>query len=366
MKRPSSDDIGLELINYVYDLMQIDSKWAVWEPRGFTWWGWRCAQRVWAEPPGKDGDLVFCRLHARTDVLDGYDGSDRQVALLGIAGRTMTLSGFIRSPQRPGRLQLASSVFVHSGTRDFVKALFSFAVSIQAAEGAIFADTLPVPFGMQPARSEHPESGPRTEKDGMLDIIEVLIRPEGQARSAYQGSEMKGLLAAMQRPPCVLATGDELGITAEFPYPNHTSLLEITTTSANPRVGGGLLALLTIPEGANDAATALQALEWNELELTSFTRAHFLGSWCPSERGITFAAFYPNSLYRAGCVQNLGMSHVMRAKWFTEEAKDYNWQEHFTDAYQRKVATLARIKAGGLSRGRGILGTLFGHNKVDD
>jgi hypothetical protein len=40
MERPSSSDLGLRLVNEVYDLMRIDAEWSVWEPRGFTWWGW--------------------------------------------------------------------------------------------------------------------------------------------------------------------------------------------------------------------------------------------------------------------------------------------------------------------------------------
>jgi hypothetical protein len=50
MNRPAATDLGLAEINKLYDNLGIDAKWSVWEPRGFTWWGWHSAQRVWSEP----------------------------------------------------------------------------------------------------------------------------------------------------------------------------------------------------------------------------------------------------------------------------------------------------------------------------
>src|SRR5205085_4276043 len=209
MKRPGNDDVGLELINRVYDLMQIDPKWVIWEPRGFTWWGWHYAQRVWADPPL--GDHV--RLHARADVLDGFDESDPHLAVLGVVARTMTLSGFVRSENHTGRLQLASSVYVHPGIQDWIKVLFPLAVAMQACEAAIFANTLGDLLGARPAKTAHPDAGPRHEMDDMLNVIELMVRPKGMSGSLFAGDEMKNLLGILEGRPCVLATGDTSGIT---------------------------------------------------------------------------------------------------------------------------------------------------------
>jgi len=41
-------DPGLAVVEHLYKQMQIDAQWSVRQERGFTWWGDRLAQRVWA------------------------------------------------------------------------------------------------------------------------------------------------------------------------------------------------------------------------------------------------------------------------------------------------------------------------------
>src|SRR6266540_4485185 len=136
MNRPDRSDVGLDLVNHVYDVLQIGAKWTVWEQRGFTWWGWHYAQRVWAEPPCEDDGFMVSRVHARTDVMDGFDGCDQQMMSLGCGGMPTQMYGFIRSPERPSCIELASCVYVHTEILDWIKGLFSLAVAMQAAEGA--------------------------------------------------------------------------------------------------------------------------------------------------------------------------------------------------------------------------------------
>lgn len=129
----------------------------------------------------------------------------------------------------------------------------------------------------------------------------------------------------------------------------------------------GLLALMTIPKGKSDAATARQALEFNEKELDSFTRTHFYGSWCMSQMGLTYATFYPNCIYQNGCLMNIAMTHVLRAQWLTEEVLGYNLHEHFEEAFARKMALLgpgSRSPAG-QSELKGLLKKLFGRRREE-
>lgn len=341
MNRPTNTDLGVTLINTVYDDMKIDAKWTVWEPRGFTWWGWGSAQRVWSEPAVNDDGFLLYRLHARSEIFDGFENSDQQVMVLSLLGLHATLSGAVRAPDRPGGIDLAASVYVHEGNLSWTRPLFSLAVAMQSAEAAIFmGQANDLKAGLLPALSAHPESGPRAEMDEMLDIIENLVNPEGRGQSQYNGPEMKQLLATFQQPPCVMATGDESGLTAEYPYPGNTSLVRLSTTERNPRAGNGLLALLTIPKGRSDPATARQALDWNEKELRSFTRTHFLGSWCMSDTGLTYATFYPNCIHREGCLMNIALTDIVRLQWLTEDILGYNMQEHFEETCSAKMMLL--------------------------
>ena len=51
--------------------MQIDTAWSVREPRAFTWWGHRLAQRVWVDEPRHSRGVDVVHAFAETDLLDG-------------------------------------------------------------------------------------------------------------------------------------------------------------------------------------------------------------------------------------------------------------------------------------------------------
>ncbi len=354
MNRPSSSDVGLDVINHVYDMVRIDPEWTVWEERGFTWWGWHCAQRVWAEPPFEDRGYLLSKVHVQTDVFDGFVDEDELTLKLGAFGIFMTMSGFIRSQQVPSRIQLACSAYVHGGTLDWTKHMLAGVVPLQAAEGAIFANTVSDMLGLRPAASAHPLSGKRKKADEMLGIIEAFFIPLGRERSKYAGEDMNTLLAILDQPPCVLVTGDEIGVTAEYPFPHSTSMLRISSHDKNPRIGHGLLSLLMVPEGGMDAETARRAMDLNEKEVLSFTGIRSFGSWCPSETGLVHTAFYPNALFRPGSVQLLGMNDALRARWFTEEVLDYDLEDHFEEALRRKNASFGLGKTSSPKRKRKV------------
>jgi hypothetical protein len=148
----------------------------------------------------------------------------------------------------------------------------------------------------------------------MLNVIEGVVAPMGREPSRWSGSELESFVEALQNPPCVLATGDGTGLSAEYPYGSATSLLRVHADEKNPRMGNGCLILYTLPT-REDETTAENALELNGREVTSFTRAPFLGSWCPAEQGLTFVSFFPNAFHRDGLLTNMLTGAVLRARW---------------------------------------------------
>ena len=48
------EDVGPQVIDYLFRSLQIDPKWSIRESRKFTWWGHRLAQKVWADPVRMD------------------------------------------------------------------------------------------------------------------------------------------------------------------------------------------------------------------------------------------------------------------------------------------------------------------------
>jgi hypothetical protein len=344
------EDAGVRVVRAVHRLLNVDDEWSVWEGRGFIWWGGPLAQHVWADPPFTEEGFVVSRVHVRTDLLAGFQGSESQFAKLGAVMGYSTLSGPIRDPSDSSRLQLAASLYVHDETAGWLERLAGLAAAIQAAEAHIWGMELPELLDGASAKSQHPQSGFRDDLDDMLNVIEKVIPPASGQDSAYHGEEMLAAVEMLQRPPCVLATGGEGGCTAEFPFGSFTSRLQLFTDQPHPRLGNGLLTLLTMPSrpAADAAHGAAAALGLNELELQSLTRCHFLGSWCHDEEGLTFTSFYPNFLVGCarGCTQAFIRSSAVRAQWVTENVFKQPWDyEAACEGKERQLKLLAGLLA---------------------
>jgi hypothetical protein len=145
------------------------------------------------------------------------------------------------------------------------------------------------------------------------------VAPDGRCPSRFQGRDMQDALRWLGQTPFV-SNGDGDNFVSEFPFGTGTSFLRADVTEPNPRVGNGLLMLLTLPAGATDPGDpqgTLNALELNRRELEEDTHAHFLGSWCPTEEGLCFISFYPNAFaaISPGSVATLVQGSLFRARW---------------------------------------------------
>jgi hypothetical protein len=297
--------------------MKIDREWSVNGRRQFAWWGHRLAQRIWADPPFDDEGIVITRLHARTDLINNFRPDPRRLGDLAFLMRRASLSGLVRDTRHPDRLQLACSMYAHAESSEWVQRAFSLAVACQVDEAEGLVDGLAELLGGQVAASCHPQSGPRHVPDDMLGVLTSMVIPEGAGPSAFPGPYFEQAREMMEQN-CFLATGDESALTVEFPFGDFTSLCQMQTKEEHPWLGRGLLVRLTLPTGrGDDAERAEQALYLNGRELQELTRAHFLGSWCPSSHGLTYVTFFPNYWSRAfpGFVPLAAMGTRNRAHW---------------------------------------------------
>jgi hypothetical protein len=336
-------DIGLDVVRFVYQMMQIDDEWAVWSDRGFTWWASSLTQHVWAEPCFEEEGFTVARVHVRTDLLDDFAGTDAQLLQLMELSYFATLSGLVRHPEQPSRIQLASSIYAHSDTADWLQRVLVWVAAIQNVEAHAVAANLAKSTGARLAVSKHPSSGARLVPDDMLNLVRGRVVPDGQQPALYAGEELLDTLAFFQSPPCVLATGSENGLSAEFPFGDFTSLLQMKTRETNPWLGNGLLALLSVPRtesGKENVKAARLALDLNELEVSSLTRAHFLGSWCPGNQGLTFVSFLPNAMRLAGGLPKVlvGTAMMSRAAWVATEVFRVGFDYHRTASSSARLA----------------------------
>jgi hypothetical protein len=331
-------DLGDRVLDRLYNLSQIDAEWSVRTEHGFSWWAGDLAQHVWADPPIQSKGHLLTRVHVRTDLVQGFEGTEKQLQVLGLLTRYTTLSGWVRHPEDPSSLQFAAAVSVHEGALEFLTNLLSLAGAIQVAEAHILIPMLEAVGGWTVARSAHPTSGYRHDPDSMLQVVEGM--PLREAPSHWAGSEMFQVLRMLQEPPSILANGDENGIAAEFsfPGPRGSSLLRISTSEEHPRLGRGCLFRLTLPPPEAGLTSLSELLETNEREAEGHN--YFLGSWCPTEEGPTYVSFFPNAAYRPGALQNLAMSLVNRARWVTAELFGHDIDENYEEAVTRKAAQL--------------------------
>jgi hypothetical protein len=337
----NTPDLGSSFIRDLHTKLQIDPEWCLWDQRGFTWWGKNLAQRIWAEPATQDGTgETFHRVHACTDVFDGFEGSDEQVALLNILNHNATLSALVPINDQSGRVQLCCSMLLYPDNQDYVRLVFATAAALQAAEAFVTASCLPdgVNPGFVPATSHHPESGERHLSDEMLEFIELAIRPQAEDSSRYAGEPLEKLAKDLLRPPCLFASGSSDGVTAEFPHPQHSYMLRLQPAERHPRLGSGLLATLNLPEGGDDLATARAALSLNTREQASPT--HFLGSWCATSSGLAFCAFFPNVMANDGIAISAAFNMIHRAKWHCESLHAFDWAENFEMCMRRYMERL--------------------------
>jgi len=330
-------EVGLTVVEHVFNEMKVDSEWSTVQEDGFTWWGKDFAQKVWAEPAIKDDGFWISRLHARTDIAAGFKATPENMARLSALNRFASLSALIPDGSDASEIRLAASMYVHRQTLPMVKRLFSIAVAMQAADAQIKGEVLAKALGARPAISGHPKSGRRPDPDDMLNVIAGMVAPLGERPSAWAGNEMREAVDQLQRFPCVLATGDHSGLSAEFPFFEMTSLLTIRTNERHPQLGNGMLVRLSLPVGCPKEDWARVAIDLNARELRSLTRSPFLGSWCAGDDAITFVSFYPNVAHQPGLLQNLVNYSMGRARWVAEEVYGDDWKQSFRKAFSAKM-----------------------------
>jgi hypothetical protein len=322
--RPSKS-LGREVLAHVFSGLSASPEWVTRQRSGFTWWASGHATRVWAEPPVTHDGFELTRLHAETGFIRGAGTGDRHDAVIAGLNRSAVLSAIVRDEADPSRLTLRSSVFVHKDIAKDSGLLLRQALGLQAHQAFRTHHVVTPLLGGRPDLPPHPKSGLRSEPEASLVRLEAISTDYGRRPSAFEGEDLPELVRIFSRPPCLLASGDETGLTAEFPFLGESSLVRFTTENSHPFFGNGLHARLTIPVSGSPAERTEIVRRLNRRELAEPTWTHFLGSWCDMEDGITFTAFYPNFLFAPRLVLNIGFAFGMRARWVAEGVFHDDW-----------------------------------------
>jgi hypothetical protein len=315
-------DVGPDLLDFVFQSMRIDEAWSVREPRAFTWWGHRLAQRVRAEPARKSEGFAVVRLGAETDLLRDVPNTRDLAGRLAALNRYASMSAFVWDPERAS-ITLKCAAYAHPGTTGWLKLLFAAACALQAADSHIKADGLAQLLGGRPAVSHHPASGPRPRPDDMLFVIEQVFAPAGARPAPYSKRDFAAA-ARSSVVPWLRSEADKLSLRGVLRSPDSRGGTGVLTMSAEPRhpqLGSGLLSVLSIPYELDPALLLALSHELNLAEATTASaRSHFLGAWCPApepSRALAFASFIPSAACRPALIEAMALSMAARAAWAT-------------------------------------------------
>jgi prepilin signal peptidase PulO-like enzyme (type II secretory pathway) len=326
-----AQDVGPEVLDFLFSAMKIDAQWSVREPRAFSWWGHRLVQRVWAEPARLSHDHNIVRIHATTALLRNVPDTPELRLRVATTNKFMSLGALTWSP-RTNQILLHSAAYFHAENSPWLKHLFLAAVGLQVADAHIKTDGLAQIFGGEPDVSAHPQSGPRRNPDEILNVIGATFAPAGTGPSPWTESDFKTTAEMIPRP-WVLATSGATGLTAEFPFEGdrpaliagraETTLLTASTTERHPQLGSGLLLRLELPLNLTQQDCADATWTLNSLEASEETHTHALGAWSigpaapgrPDTYSAVFVSFVPAVVYRKGLLDALALAMAVRAKW---------------------------------------------------
>lgn len=322
----TNNDVGLQAVNAIFDMLQIDEQWSVRRPRGFTWWSYRLAQHIDATEPWQDDEFQLSRIRIRTELVHSVDPAPHTEDFVALMNAQQTLSAVIWDPEERSFSECCTGI-VHQENFGWLCKLLATAALLQnnAAHGR--AQALAEAFGGVAAASNHPVSGERPAPDGMLGAPGQMAEQAREAGRSFSGqlcSSLSDFLPQFQ----LLGFATDSDFSCEVPFtgvipatakaalnlPGHsdspdTSLLRIYPGIEHPNYGSGALVTLLLPIVFDPDEIPVVVNRLNVTEGKGDTYSSLLGAWCPDPTNkqrntIAFTAFLPDLLAEPGMLEN--------------------------------------------------------------
>jgi hypothetical protein len=329
-------DIGLQLVESLYEQMMIDDQWAVRRDRGFTWWSYRLAQHIEVGPEFWSVDRNVCSVRIWTEVANDVDPATDPAHVLAVLNAQATLNALVWDSAAATITEHCTAV-VHEQNFAWLSKELAMAAVLQNTAAHSRAHGLAEACGGVAAATDHPVSGHRPEMDDLLNVPEQVVVPEGAGPSRYAGPRMEKVGEYLVQR-LFLGTADADGLTCEVPFTGatpaevlamhdmdathlQTSLVQIFTDVPHPEAGNGALLLMRLPYSADASPVALQANELNLAEARGDKQTMLLGAWCRdsnSDTTLAFCSFVPNALSRWVIAENLISQQANRSRFAAE------------------------------------------------
>ena len=315
------EDLGNQIVENIYHELQIDPKWSFKGERGFTWWGHRLAQRIWADPPLEDRKIAITRVHAETDFLKYSEPTAEINNSLAEAMIMASLNGYVVHGEK-GRIKLRCNAFIHGENQMWLEKLFGLAAILQIVDAETKVDKISKMLKLEPDYSCHPQSGLRKAADDMLNILDQLVIPEGKKPFDRIGEAQFSFVSEFLNNQNVPSTAGESDLSGYVPFGRDLSLLYVNS-DVHPVLGHGILIRLFLPP--EDIRSSLNingslVMDMNAIEQKKSLTGHFMGSWCLGSLGkgidtLVFVTFIPAIACTPNVFTNMVFSALGRNTW---------------------------------------------------
>ena len=330
----TAEDVGLQAVEGIFHMLQIDDEWSIRRPRGFTWWSYRLAQHIDASEPSQDDEFQLSRIRIRTEVVDSV--MKPPADFVALANMHAALSAVVWDPHERNISECCTGI-VHQENVGWLSRLLSTAALLQNDSAHGRAQALAEAVGGVAAASNHPYSGERPDPDGMLDAPGQMSDQARQVGRRFSGPLLSSLSSFLPQYE-LLGFSDETNFSCELPFTGvipiaamaaldlpgkskcpETALLRIYPDIEHPSYGPGALITLLLPITFDPNEVPVIVNRLNLTEAKANTRSSLLGAWCPDPTNnrrstIAFTAFLPNVLAEPGILENQVVFNAVRSR----------------------------------------------------
>jgi len=351
----SASSVGDQVINSVAAMFDAEETLKP-IPSGLEWGLPGGKQKLWYENSreGSDGqpDLVRMRILTEVAALTGKpDEWPEDVLGLIFPISECAIWGSILTPDNKTEpLSIGAAVTAHEGNVGYLPGVLFRAMAAQAALREIMHKS-----DLKQFIAEHATGGGVDDMAELAESFTLLLAQSSEGIPDGVADDLGFLTQQFQSFPCLMCSGDEKGLSAEFPYGEATSLLRIETEVEHPLFSSGAICLtLILPFEAVETQTMMEnIMEMNRREQSDLDISWSLGSWMISRQGglrLAYRIWMPNSMFQKNMLINLGLGMVARAHRCCKNMANMTFEEAYPVAQermnQRMEMILKMLKSG--------------------
>ena len=321
------NDLGLGIVEHLREALVPEPEHTTELPRGFAWWPGHAPQQVRAEESRMQSGAWFARVHVELALALRVEGSGEVFAALAKWNAARHGMSAARWDAESGLVSLHASVTADASDAPRAAQRLAHAALLQVSEG-FAARALGESLGGEPPAASAPGALPRQVPSPLGDAWRAYAE-RGAGSSPFDEGLLVRVMSAEPAPWTRLQPTPG-GFHAELPAAGPgdpepgrtpgagTALLRVQTGQPNPRLGAGLLLLLSAPVEAEPVAARAGATAalLNEAEAREWTGLDQLGGWCVHpDAGLVHATFLPALVAQEALLERLVWQSAARARW---------------------------------------------------